>query len=64
MNDQPPSEPVDQEELDRQTIATIRLLRHPAYGLTVDSSLKPLSRFHIERLKELEHEARLRKLKI
>lgn len=56
--------PITQEELDRQTIATIQILRHPAYGLLPDSDLKPLSRFHRELLKELEHEARLRKLKV
>ena len=63
MKPDPLTEPITQEELDRQTIATIRLLRSPAYGLMPDTHLKPLSRFHRERLKELEHEARLRKLK-
>ena len=55
--------PEEQVEIDRQTIAEIRLLQQPAYGLVSKSPYHPISKFHRERLKELEHQARTRKLK-
>jgi len=46
-----------------ELLGQIRDLRSTAYGLTKNSRLKPISKFHAETLAKLEYEARLRKLK-
>jgi len=58
-----PETPPTAEEITRQIVERIRLLRRPAYGLVPESDHRPLSSYHAETLEQLEFEAHARNLK-
>lgn len=56
--------PIMKDISNADLLERIRILRSSAYGLTKNSPLNPISRFHAETLAKLESEARSRNLKI